>query len=267
MRSGARSKSGSSTICCKSRRAVLRDTCTRVITAHYPPRAMKSEVSERRSEVHLVGVAPAPGLSRLEGLDDRMLRFVIVLPRMPVRGVVAAADVAARQAESQMDPSVTRAETFLATFRCARRDVVDHVEMAAAAHGGARKKGRNRGQAPRAPSGRRRGQARPVKGKAGAVLLDSRKRELRLESGSPGFARRAATSRRSPRTGFSPNVPRWGGGGSRKRGIRLGHLERSSAFRRRPRTRPTDPQGGEVESLTDERDGRRRLPARYPAFE
>src|SRR5688500_13187976 len=54
----------------------------------------------------LVDEAPAPVLARLEGLHDRVARGVEVLGGVRVLGVVAAADVAADQAHSQVDPGV-----------------------------------------------------------------------------------------------------------------------------------------------------------------
>jgi len=50
--------------------------------------------------------------------------------RVPVRGIVAAADMAARAADPQMEPSAAALQAFLAAER-ARRDVLDAGDMAA----------------------------------------------------------------------------------------------------------------------------------------
>src|SRR4051794_15254329 len=55
--------------------------------------------SSPSSEIHLVRVAPAPVLARLERLDDRVPNAKRVGTRVPVGRGVAAADVPARQAE------------------------------------------------------------------------------------------------------------------------------------------------------------------------
>ena len=54
-----------------------------------------------------------------------------MLRRMPVRRAVAAADVAAGEAEAQVQPAVARLQALLAAG-CARRDRADRVEMRAA---------------------------------------------------------------------------------------------------------------------------------------
>src|SRR5690349_9031560 len=60
-----------------------------------------------------------------------MLRRVVMLRRVLVRRIVAAPDVAAGEAQTQMDPPSVHLETFLAPFRCARGDVSDLVEVTA----------------------------------------------------------------------------------------------------------------------------------------
>src|SRR5262245_2423078 len=60
----------------------------------------------------LVGEAPAPTLVRLERGDDRVLGLMVVPGRVPVRRAVAAADVATRQAQSQMHPSAAGLHAF-----------------------------------------------------------------------------------------------------------------------------------------------------------
>src|SRR5262245_9540072 len=78
--------------------------------------------------LHLVNVAVAPVLARLEGLDDRMpgcvevLRGVLILARVP------AADVSATAAKPQMYPRIACLQTLLAALR-ARRDIAYLVQV------------------------------------------------------------------------------------------------------------------------------------------
>src|SRR5262245_39474001 len=76
------------------------------------------------SDFRLVDVAPAPVLSWFEGLDDRVPRVLEVLGCVPVRRGVAAADVAAAEAQAQVDPVGAHREAFLATLG-ARGDLAD----------------------------------------------------------------------------------------------------------------------------------------------
>src|SRR5205807_5634417 len=62
----------------------------------------------------LVGVAPAPVLARLERVDQLVAARVVVGGRVPVRRVVAAADVAALQADAQVQPGVAGLQALLA---------------------------------------------------------------------------------------------------------------------------------------------------------
>ena len=88
---------------------------------------------------HAVRVAPGPVLVRLEGLDDGMVRGVVVFGRVPVGRGIAASHMAAGQAQPEMDPPASDLETFLATIRGARLDPADPVQMrAASGHGRAR---------------------------------------------------------------------------------------------------------------------------------
>src|ERR1700693_5406241 len=80
------------------------------------------------SDFRLVDIAPAPILSRFEGLDDRVPAVVEMLPRMPMRRGVAAADVTAGQAQAQMHPPRPNSQAILAALG-ARDDVADHVQM------------------------------------------------------------------------------------------------------------------------------------------
>src|SRR4030095_10991105 len=59
----------------------------------------------------VVDEAVPPGLLRLGGGDERVALDVGVLPGMPVRGVVAAPDVSAAQADPQVYPVRTGPQT------------------------------------------------------------------------------------------------------------------------------------------------------------
>jgi len=77
---------------------------------------------------HLIDVAPAPILARLERLDDRMAAGVEVFSGVPVFGLIAAAHMAALQAEAQMHPRITCLQAIFAALR-AGRDLADRIEM------------------------------------------------------------------------------------------------------------------------------------------
>src|SRR5258708_23369637 len=62
-----------------------------------------------------VGVAPHPCLPRLGGGDDGMSAGLEVLGGVPVRRGVAAGDVTAGQALSEVDPAASHLEAVLAT--------------------------------------------------------------------------------------------------------------------------------------------------------
>jgi hypothetical protein len=64
-----------------------------------------------------VEVAPHPIFTRLQGSDNRMLRRVKVLGGVFVLGRIATADVAAFQAQPQMDPGIAHLEAFFTTGR------------------------------------------------------------------------------------------------------------------------------------------------------
>jgi hypothetical protein len=63
----------------------------------------------------LVHVAPHPVLARFGRPDDRVPGRPEMLARVLVLGGIAAADVAAAQAQAKMDPRVSGGEAFLAT--------------------------------------------------------------------------------------------------------------------------------------------------------
>ena len=69
----------------------------------------------RRLEELLVDVTPAPVLAGLEADDDRMLRLMKVSGRVLADRVVAAADMATRHAQPEVDPVHVFREAFLAS--------------------------------------------------------------------------------------------------------------------------------------------------------
>src|SRR5437667_8092901 len=73
-----------------------------------------------RFEVDLVDVAPDPVLTLFEGLDDWVVGGLEVLGRVAVGRLVAAANVAAGAAESQVDPATAGLEALLATVGAGR---------------------------------------------------------------------------------------------------------------------------------------------------
>jgi hypothetical protein len=64
----------------------------------------------------LVYVTPAPIFAGLERLNDGVTTGVVMLGGMLVGGGVAAADVAAGEADPQMDPPATGFETIFTPF-------------------------------------------------------------------------------------------------------------------------------------------------------
>src|SRR6202521_3104479 len=78
----------------------------------------------------LVVVAPLPVLARLERPHDRVLGRAEVLARVAFGRGIAAADVSARKAETQVHPLRADGEAFLAALS-ARRHLVDRLQMAA----------------------------------------------------------------------------------------------------------------------------------------
>lgn len=77
-----------------------------------------------------IHIAPAPIFVGFNGLDDGVLGLMKVFGRMFVLGLVAAADVPAGEAQTQVNPGFAHFQTFL-TARAARRDRADLVQMSA----------------------------------------------------------------------------------------------------------------------------------------
>lgn len=78
----------------------------------------------------LINVAPAPTLTRLDRLHDRVARVMKMFGGVLILRLVAATDVAAGAAQSQMHPIVSHRQTFLAP-RGAGGDLVNLIEMRA----------------------------------------------------------------------------------------------------------------------------------------
>src|SRR5215472_10533631 len=83
-------------------------------------------------DLDFINIAPAPILARLERADDRMLRLVEVLGGVLVLRGVAAPDVAAGQAQAQVDPGVAHFEAFFTAVGL-RFHVVYLIEVSACA--------------------------------------------------------------------------------------------------------------------------------------
>jgi hypothetical protein len=67
----------------------------------------KLELSGYFTGRYFVDIAPDPILAWLDGADERMLRLMEVLGGVLVLRRVAAADVAALQAQAQVNPAIT----------------------------------------------------------------------------------------------------------------------------------------------------------------
>jgi hypothetical protein len=79
--------------------------------------AQPDTAQSRRLHHLIVDVAPSPGLAGLERTNDGMRRRMKVLRRVLVLRRVATPDVAARQAEAQVHPSISHGEAFFAALR------------------------------------------------------------------------------------------------------------------------------------------------------
>jgi hypothetical protein len=80
------------------------------------------------SDHRFVHVTPAPILSRLERLDNRMATFVEMLPGVPQRRGIAAAYVTAGEAQAQVYPTRADSQAILAAFGT-RRYIANHFQM------------------------------------------------------------------------------------------------------------------------------------------
>ena len=89
--------------------------------------------SIRKIEDYFIDVTPAPTLRRIVAFDDRMAGRVKVFGRMPVRRVIATADVAAGPAQPQVDPAGADLQAFFAPAG-AWRDIADRCQVPAGFH-------------------------------------------------------------------------------------------------------------------------------------
>lgn len=77
---------------------------------------------------NFIPVAPTPAFGRIVTLDDGMARAMKMRGRMAVGRGIAAADMAAAPADSQMQPAASHLETFLAASR-ARLNLPDRADV------------------------------------------------------------------------------------------------------------------------------------------
>src|SRR5215472_12606521 len=91
-------------------------------------RRIETRLSRARFNHHLVDVTPSPVLPRLERSNNGVMGPSEVLCRVFVFRGVAAADVTASQAESQMDPRVAHPNALLASGGVGRH-ISDLVEV------------------------------------------------------------------------------------------------------------------------------------------
>src|SRR4051812_3286404 len=91
-------------------------------------RPVMRRLSLRQVEHHLVDITPAPAFRRIIALDDRMLGCMEMFCGVPVRGIVAAADMAAGAADPQVQPDAAGLQALFAAER-ARRHVTNTGEM------------------------------------------------------------------------------------------------------------------------------------------
>ena len=71
----------------------------------------------RYIKCHLVDVAPTPSFGRVVAFNKRVAGGVKVLCGVAIGRIITASDVAARTAETQMNPDIVALQTFLATQR------------------------------------------------------------------------------------------------------------------------------------------------------
>jgi hypothetical protein len=93
-------------------------------------RSVLKRGSIRKVRNNFAYVTPTPMLGRIVPLNDRVRGGVKMLGRMPVRRVIATADVTAGPADTQVNPGRADLQTFLAASRT-RSDVADRCKMRA----------------------------------------------------------------------------------------------------------------------------------------
>jgi hypothetical protein len=90
-------------------------------------------MAERLFHDNFVDVAPNPILTRLERPHQRVVNGVEMFGSVLVLGGITATDVAAREAETKMNPRVAGLQTLLATVGF-RSNLVDLVQVRASGH-------------------------------------------------------------------------------------------------------------------------------------
>lgn len=85
----------------------------------------------RRLNKKVVNVAPSPVFARLETAHDRVAGAVKMFRCVPALRLIAAANMAARTAHSQVHPSGAHLQAFLATLGCSWIDISHLIEMRA----------------------------------------------------------------------------------------------------------------------------------------
>src|SRR5436309_2934382 len=83
----------------------------------------------RRLHDELIDEAPAPVLARLEAADDRMMDFPEVLGCVLVGRIVATAHVAARQAQTKVNPLTPHRQALLAAVGGPRGHVANLIQV------------------------------------------------------------------------------------------------------------------------------------------
>ncbi len=85
-------------------------------------------------QLDLIDITPAPILARLERFHDGVFGVMEMLGRVLILRRIAAANMAAFQAQAEMNPHVPAFQAFLAAFRRARFYVVYVVKMRTGIH-------------------------------------------------------------------------------------------------------------------------------------
>jgi hypothetical protein len=75
-------------------------------------------------EHHFVNIAPTPAFRRIIGFDDRVLRHAEMFCGVSIWRLVAATDMTAAAADTQMQPRIAQFQAFF-TPRRARKNIAD----------------------------------------------------------------------------------------------------------------------------------------------
>lgn len=93
------------------------------------PGVYGSKNRSSRLKEPLVDVAPDPLLTRLEGLNDRVVGSMEMLGGVLILRIVTATDMSTGETEAQVHPGITHFQAFLASIG-AWRDLSYLIEMA-----------------------------------------------------------------------------------------------------------------------------------------